>query len=114
MDLSRRWSEHLRRTSRESAKTELRCPVCGHLIPIPESSQNGSDFALTSFEKHFSDLHAQLLDDKATETEKRDLIQIQWEAAQASGDMLVLSVFRCLPTSPPHPSLFSTPLRPWN
>jgi hypothetical protein len=98
MDVSKKWNEHLRRASRKS-KPAIRCPECGFQT-LETAPQDGSaDFAFASFKAHFSDCHAQLLDQKTTEEEKTDFIQVQWETAQAPGDSR--SVLPRLPSSPP-------------
>jgi hypothetical protein len=83
MDVSKRWNDHLRQASKSKAK--VRCPVCNHGIQIPETPHDGAlEAGFTSFEKHYSDSHPQLLVEKATEKEKRDFIQTQWETAEKS------------------------------
>jgi hypothetical protein len=83
MDVSKKWNEHLRRASRKS-KPAIRCPEC---LQTVENPQDGSaDLAFASFKTHFSDCHAQLLDQKTTEMEKMDFLQAQWETAQALGE----------------------------
>ncbi|KAL2016108.1 hypothetical protein VTK56DRAFT_4252 [Thermocarpiscus australiensis] len=84
MDIAKKWNEHLRRESKKP-RGEVSCPLCHEI----QSYQNGPEVARAVFEKHLASAHAQLLDEKATEEEKADWVQSQWEAAQLSGDRSV-------------------------
>ena len=77
--------------------------MCSFQFQTVENTQDGvsADVAFASFRAHFSDCHAQLLDEKATEKEKMDLIQVQWETAQAPGDTKSVILHLALFTSSP-------------
>ncbi|GAB1311607.1 Telomerase-binding EST1A [Madurella fahalii] len=80
--VTKKWNEHLRRESRKSKRDPL-CPHCGREFQI---IQNAAETPLALFERHISDVHAQLLSEKATEAEKGDWIRSQWEAAQSPSE----------------------------
>lgn len=75
--------------------TAIQCPLCGDGIPrpSPETAQNDTDeAAFTSFEKHFEDSHAEMLDAKESEAEKAEAIRLQWQAALSSGRFVVANL----------------------
>jgi hypothetical protein len=89
MDFAKRWNDHLRRASRRKPDN-IQCPLCGHSLPGPDTAQNGSsETAFATFEIHFADSHAELLDAKKSEEEKTEAIRLQWQAALTSGDRFV-------------------------
>ncbi|KAK4239733.1 hypothetical protein C8A03DRAFT_42664 [Achaetomium macrosporum] len=84
MDLPKKWNEHLRRASQKS-KPKIECPLCGHAIQNIQSTQNpqgAHEAARANFEKHLTDCHARLLEEKTTDTERTAWIESQWLAAQ--------------------------------
>ncbi|KAK4102908.1 hypothetical protein N658DRAFT_485116 [Parathielavia hyrcaniae] len=86
MELSRRFNEHLRRTSRK--KSDIQCPLCGHGISGLETAHNANsaEAAFSTFKKHVKEAHSQFLDEKETEAEKDEEVRLQWEAAAMPGE----------------------------
>jgi hypothetical protein len=89
MDFAKRWNNHLRRVWRKTPDN-IQCPLCGHGLPGPDTAQNGGfEAAFATFEIHFADSHAEVLDAKESEEEKTEAIRLQWQAALTSGDRFV-------------------------
>jgi hypothetical protein len=84
MDLPKKWNEHLRRASQKS-EPKIECRLCGHGIQNTQSTQNPQEphaAARLDFERHLTEAHSRLLEEKATDTERTTWIESQWLAAQ--------------------------------
>ncbi|KAG7290673.1 hypothetical protein NEMBOFW57_000676 [Staphylotrichum longicolle] len=85
MDVPRCGAEHLRREAKKT-KPEVLCPLCSLDVQTAEGPQNGSssEAAFASFQGHLSDVHTELLVEKASKGEESTWIKVLWEVAQSS------------------------------
>ncbi|KAK3295074.1 uncharacterized protein B0H64DRAFT_476429 [Chaetomium fimeti] len=80
MDFLKRWNEHRRL---RDTRRKIWCQVCDHKIAASNTPQDGTtDMAFANFEEHYSNVHFGLLAEKGGEDQKREFIQVQWEAAK--------------------------------
>ncbi|KAK4659940.1 hypothetical protein QC762_114730 [Podospora pseudocomata] len=72
MDFSKKWNEHLRRSSAK----KINCPDCS------EDPQYAHEtFEKHQHEKHYETVHVKPLNEKSTDKEKKELISTKWKEA---------------------------------
>lgn len=72
MDFSKKWNEHLRRSSAK----KINCPDCSD-----DPQYAHETFEKHQYEKHYETVHVKSLNEKSTDKEKKELISTKWKEA---------------------------------